>query len=221
MEVDSVDGSTVAVLDLSVASGDSHEGVSGLFLAFLGGRDLLFQLFEELNGLVVAEGNLVGDLLLLDASHAGEHVEGRLSDWNHIFDDVPEDALITWSGGQRALVGPSLVEVDLLYELFKIQFKAIIMLFAELNHELVVPLNVGLRISDVHFFEVFLWHDFEEEAEDTSSELRVIMFSFVVQEMNNMHFKIEELTVNGMFTWGMKVELCAMESCNWDVWVKE
>ena len=39
--------------------------------------------------------------------------------------------------------------------------------------------------------------------------------------MNNMHFKIEEPTVNGMFTWSMKVELCAVESCNWDVWVKE
>ena len=221
MEVDSVDGSTVAVLDLSVASGDSHEGMSSLLLAFLGGRDLLFQLFEELNGLVVAEGNLVGDLLLLDASHAGEHVEGGLSDWDHVFDHIPEDALVTRSGGQRALVGPSLIEVNLIYELFKIQFKATILVVAELDHELVVPLNVGLRISDVHFFEVLLWHDFEEEAEDTSSKLRVIMFSFVVQEMNNMHFKIEEPTVNGMFTWGMKVELCAMESCNWDVWVKE
>ena len=44
---------------------------------------------------------------------------------------------------------------------------------------------------------------------------------FLLHKMNDVHLKVEELTVNGMFTWGMEVELCTVESCNWDMWVKE
>ena len=223
LHVDSVDGSTVLILNLSVAASDSHEGMPAVLLAFLGRGDVLLQFLEELNGLVVAEGNLVRDLLFFDASHARKAIEGALSDRNNAFDDVPEDALVTWSCGQRALIGPSLIEVDLVHELFQIQFKAggVFLVFNKLEHELVVPLNLGLRIFDVHFFEVLLRHDFEKEAEHTSSELRVIVFPFTVQEMDDVHFEIEELTVNGMFTWGMEMELCAMESGDRDVWVEE
>lgn len=221
MEIDSIDGSTVAVLHLPVASSDSHKGVSGILLAFLGGWDVLFQLFEELDGFGVAEGKLVGDLLLLDPSHTGEHVEGGLPDWNHTFNYVPEDALVTWSGGQRALVGPSFIEVDLVHELFEVQVEAAIVLGTELNHESIVPLNLSLGVSDVHFLEVLFWHDLEEEAEDTSSELRVVVLSLVIQEMDDVHFEIEELSVDGVLTWGMEVELGTVEGCNWNMWVKQ
>ena len=223
LEVDSEDGSAVLVLNLSVAASDSHEGMSGILLAFLGSRDVLLQLLEELNGLCVAEGNLVGDLLFFDPAHGRKPIEGGLSDRNNTFNDVPEDALVTWSCGQRALICPPLIEVDLVNELFQIQFEArgVFLIFDKLKHEFVVPLDIGLGIFEVHFFEVRLRHDFEEEAENTSSELRVIMFPLTVQEMDDVHFQIEELTVDGMLTWGVEVELGAMESGDRDVWVKQ
>ena len=69
VKVDSVEGSTVLILNLSIAASDSHEGVSAILLASLRSRDVLLQFFEELLGLVVTGAELVGDLLLLDASH--------------------------------------------------------------------------------------------------------------------------------------------------------
>ena len=208
-------------MDLSVASGDSHEGVSIFLLASLAFWDVLFQLFEELESLVVAGGNLVGKLLLFDASQTGIHIEGRLSDWNDILDDVPEDTFVAWSGGQRALVSPSLIEVDSGDELLKIKLESTVSLVAELDEEVVVPIDLGLWVSGVHFFKVLFWHDLEEETEDTSSELTIIMLSLVVQEVDNVHFKVEELTVDGVLRWGMEVELGTMEGSNWNMWVEE
>ena len=94
-------------------------------------------------------------------------------------------------------------------------------IFDESGHEFVVPLDIGLRISQLHLLEVLLRHDFEEETENAGTKLRIVMFSFAVQEMDDVHLKIEELTVDGMFTWGMEMELRAMEGCNWDMWVEE
>ena len=84
-----------------------------------------------------------------------------------------------------------------------------------------MPLDISLRISQLHFLEVLLRHDFKEEAENAGTKLRIIMFSFAIKEMDDVHLEIEELTVDGMFTWGMEMELRAMESCNWDMWVEE
>ena len=56
-------------MNLSIAASDSHEGVSAILLASLRSRDVLLQFFEELLGLVVTGAELVGDLLLFDASH--------------------------------------------------------------------------------------------------------------------------------------------------------
>jgi len=223
LEVDSVEGSTVLVLNLSVASGDSHVGVASVFLASLGLGDVLLQFLKELDGLVVALGDLVGDLLLLDTLHGGVAIEGGLSDWDDTFDDVPEDTLVTWSGGQRALVGPSLVELDLTDELFKVQHESrlICWVLDELTQKFVVPLDVGLWISFLHFFEIFLWHDLEEESENTGTKLRVIMFPFVVEEMDDVHFEIEELAVDGVLTGGVEMELGTVEGGDGDVLVEE
>jgi len=213
VEVDSVEGSTVQVLDLSVASSDSHEGVASLLLASLGHWDFLLHLLEELEGLGIALGDWVGDHLVLDTLHGGVRVHGGLSDRNDAFDHVPEDTLVTWSGGQRALVGPSPVELDPADEGFEVQPEAGLALWVsdKLTQEFVVPLDFGLRVSDLHFLEVLLWHDLEEEAENAGTKLRVIVFPFGVQKMDDVHLHIEDLTVNGVLTWGMEVELGAVE----------
>jgi len=212
LEVDSVEGSTVLVLNLSVASGDSHVGVASVFLASLGLGDVLLQFLEELDGLGVALGDLVGDLLLLDTLHGGVAIEGGLSDWDDTFDDVPEDTLVTWSGGQRALVGPSLVELDLTDKFFEVQHESSLIhwVLDELAQKFVVPLDVGLWISYLHFFEIFLWHDLKEKSENTGTKLRVIMFPLVVEEMDDVHFEIEELAVDGVLTGGVEMELGAV-----------
>lgn len=229
LEIDSEDGSAVLVLDFSVAAGDSHEGVSSLLLGSLGSWDVFFQLLEELDGLGILVSEMIGALMFLDLSHFGVHIKGGLSDRDDSFNDVPEDSLVTWSGGQRALVGPSLVEVKLLDELGQIQVthafftRPSLSLFFldQFKHESVVPLNIGLRISDVHLGKVWFWHDLEEEAKDTSAKLGVLVLTLIVQEMDNVHFKVEELAVNGMFTWGMEVELDTVESGLWDMLVEE
>ena len=223
LEVDSVEGSTVLVLNLSVASSDSHVGVASVFLASLGLGDVLLQFLEELDGLVVGFGDLVGNLLLLDTLHGGVAIEGGLPDWDDTFDDVPEDTLVTWSGGQRALVGPSLVELDLTDEFFEVQHESsfIHWVLNELAQKFVVPLDVGLWISYLHFFEIFLWHDLEEKSENTGTKLRVIMFPLVVEEMDDVHFEIEELAVDGVLTGGVEMELGAVKGGDGDVLVEE
>lgn len=39
---------------------------------------------------------LVNDDVLVDLSVFQEHVQGRFADWDHLFHDVPEDALGEW-----------------------------------------------------------------------------------------------------------------------------
>ena len=69
LEINSVKSSTVLILDLSIASSDSHESVSIIFLASLGSWNIFLQFFKELNGLVVTFGDLVGDLFMFHTSH--------------------------------------------------------------------------------------------------------------------------------------------------------
>lgn len=98
LEVNSVDGSTVPILNLSVAAGDPHEGITGLLLAFLGSGDIFLQLLQELEGFGVSNSNFVGNLFFFYAFHGSKLVEGGLPDRNNIFNDVPEDAFVTRGG---------------------------------------------------------------------------------------------------------------------------
>ena len=223
LEVDSEDGSAILVLDLSVAAGHSHEGASGLDLALLGVWDVGFELLEEGDGFWVLVGKLVGELFLLDLAHLGVHVEGALSDWDDAFDDVPEDALVAWSGREGARVGPSLVEVEPLHELLEVQLGEVSggLLLDEPKEEAVVPLDVGLRVSELHLLEELLGHDFEEEAEDTGHELGVLVLRLLVEKVDDVHFQVEELAVDGVLTWGVEMELDTMERGGWDVLVEE
>ena len=210
-------------MNLSVAAGDSHEGVTAILLAFLVLWDVFLQFLEEVEGLLVGSSDLVGDLLLFDASQGGVHVESSLSDWDGSFDDVPKDTLIAWGSGEGAGVSPSLIEVDLTDELLEVQVHTSLLgwILNQFDQESVVPLNLGLWISSMHFFEILLWHDLEEESENTGSELRVIMFPLSVEEMDDVHLHIKELTVDGVLSWGVEMELSAVKGSDWDMWVEE
>ena len=157
LEVDSIDGSTVLILYFSIASCDPHEGISTFFLGSFVVWDVGFQFFEELDGFRILIGNWISNLLFLDLSHLGVHVEGALSDWDHALNNIPEDTLVTWSSGQRTPIGPTLIEVKLLHEFVEVQFLflgARFLLFDKIEHEPVVPLDVSLWVSDLHLFEV-------------------------------------------------------------------
>ena len=224
LEVDSIDGSSVDVLDLSVASGNTHKGVSTLLPALLRLWNLSLHLFKELDALRIGISNLVDDLGGFDLSHFVVEVKGALSDWDNTFNDVPEDTLVAWSGGQRSRVGPSLVEVNFLDELLEVQLahvRTVAAFFDELDQESIVPLDVGLWVSDLHFFKVLFWHDLEEETEDTGKELGVFVFALVVEEMDDVHFQIEQFSVNGVLTGRMEMELNTMESGLRDVSIEE
>ena len=227
LEVDSVDRPVILILDLSVASTNSHESGAILLEALLGVWNIGLELFEESNGLWILVGNFVGDLVGFDFSHVHVKVEGALSDWNDTLDDVPEDTLVAWSGGQGSWIGPSFVEIKLLDELGKVKFShikwliAVLLLFDEGEQESVVPVNVGVWVSEFHFFEVLFWHDFEEESEDTSDERGVLVLRLLVKEMDDVHLKVEELTVDGVLTWGVEMELDTVERSSWNVRVEK
>ena len=60
---------------------------------------------------------------------------------------------------------------------------------------------VELRRFSLNFFEEGVRHDLEKEAHDTMAELRG-GFSFgkiTLQGMNDVHLKVQELTIDGMF----------------------
>lgn len=84
-----------------------------------------------------------------------------------------------------------------------------------------MPFHFSLRVPDVHFSKVLFWNNFEEETENTSSERCVIVLSLSVKKMDNVHFEVHELTIDGMLTWGMEVELDSLESGIWDMWVEK
>ena len=39
--------------------------------------------------------------------------------------------------------------------------------------------------------------------------------------MNNVHLKVHQLSVDGMFCWGMEMELLSMEICFFDMRIKK
>ena len=43
----------------------------------------------------------------------------------------------------------------------------------------------------------------------------------VVDKMHDMHLQIHELTVNGVLSWGVEMELLSVEVSSWDVLVEK
>ena len=60
---------------------------------------------------------------------------------------------------------------------------------------------VELRLFFLDLIEVGVRHDLENEAHDTMAELRgrISFGKITLQAMNDVHLKVHELTIDGMF----------------------
>lgn len=148
---------------------------------------------------------------LVHPSKLQEHIQGRLPDWDHVLQDIPEDSLREWSSGQGTSVGPSPIDTELLNELCQVK-------------ELVCCMPASSRL-DKHFFQELVMvvgksmnrefkvigYCFEEEAQYTISELGLLVSSIWNNSMNDVHFKIEQLSIDGMLRRSMEMVLESLE----------
>lgn len=107
----------------------------------------------------------------------------------------------------------------------------------KLVQESIVPFDIDLRMLSVDFVEVGIRHHLEQESEDTSAELRdsglLSCFKtakffwvsgramFLLNLMDNVHFKIKKGTINRMLTRSMEMELKSIKLSLWDMGVKQ
>lgn len=149
--VNMVDWSIISVLDPSVAHGHSHELVALVVLAFDHIWELLLG-FLELVHLFDSDGrnDVVGTDLLGNLTEVGVLVHGMLFDWDDGFDYIPQDTLDKRSGGERALVSESSVEVDELNELAQVhgtEFQ-VLHLRSPLTVKMFLPLVVSVELLE-------------------------------------------------------------------------
>ena len=79
------------------------------------------------------------------------------------------------------------------------------------------------------WLKVFVVHHLEYEAKDSCKELggiRIVGSNFgwinlFVNEMNNVHFKVHQFPVNGVFSWRMEMKLLCIEVSFWNVLVEK
>lgn len=97
----------------------------------------------------------------------------------------------------------------------------------QVKKELVMEQNVGIKTFSC--LKIIIWHNLEDEAEYSSEELGCILVvrtdlcwvDFLVDKMHNVHLEIHKLTINGVFSWRMEMELLSMEISLWDMLVKK
>jgi len=109
VSIDVVNGSTVCLNYLPVADGNSHELVTVLNEGVP--VDWIFSVLGFVQPSVSAI-SFIGILLFLYLSEVIKFIEGGLSDRNHLFYNIPKDTLRAWNSGQRALIGPSSIELE-------------------------------------------------------------------------------------------------------------
>ena len=222
-DVDVVNRSRASLLDGSVAEGRSEE--SAVLAMLLTGLAVNWDVFEMLGfveGLSLNLGReLVVEVRLLNLLVLSEHVKGRLSDWDHLLDHVPEDALAERSSGEAAGVSPSAVEVDLLHELSEVDQLVLAHASAILDH-----LSQESVVKVTQDFEVIVGNHFEDETKDSVGEGRATLLvggKVRLDGMHNMKLHVHELSVNGVLSWSMEVVLHAaqLDVSAGEVWVEE
>ena len=195
--------------------------------------------------LALATDHVVNGVFLKNSSILNVLVHGGLSNWDNSVNQIPENAFDKWGGGERSLIGESPVEVDQLHKLAKVKRALFGVLSTSClvhvgNHDLFVLLLVNqsgeklIMIENVWILEfsrlkVFVIHHLEYETKDSCEELggiRIVGSNFgwvnlLVNEMNNVHFKVHQFSVNGVFSWRMEMKLLRIEVSLWNVLVEE
>lgn len=111
--------SIILILNRPVAKRKTEESITIFVLEWLA---VVWHVVASDHPVLFAlRGVLVDNDLAHDFAVFQEHVQGRLTDWNDLFDNIPEDALSEWRRRKRSLVGPPPVEVELADKLVHVQ----------------------------------------------------------------------------------------------------
>lgn len=226
--VNVVNRSAVALDDLSVANSDSHEFVAILHEGV--SVDWVLLGLSLVQPWVFAWA-LVGKLGFFNLSEGVVLVHGRLSDWDDLFDDVPEDSLGARDGGQRSRVSPSSVELENFNEFLEVEVVASTSAHShvfglsgcELRQESVVVLDIKRKAHLLDSVEEGLWNNLEEESQNTVAELRwlVSLGKAALKSVDNVHFQIQKFSVNRVFGRRVEMILQSVEGGLWNVLVEE
>lgn len=68
-------------------------------------------------------------------------------------------------------------------------------------------------------WEIF-WHSLEEKSKYTMTQLGLALGSWL-KSVNDVHLKVHELTVDGVFGWSMEMILQSMEVAAIDMWLEQ
>ena len=219
--------SSVALDHLSAADSDSHE-----FVAILHDGVSVDWVLLGL-GLVQpwVKWAFVGKLSFLNLSEHVVLVHGRLSNWDDLFDDVPQNSFGARDGGQRSWVSPSSVELENFDEFLEVKVVASCSAHShvfelsggELRQESIVVLDIEGKSHLLDSVEEGLWNNLKEESQNTVAELRwlVSLGEAALKSVDNMHLQIQKFSVNGVFGWRVEMILQTVEFGLWNVLVEE
>ena len=212
--IDTVDGSLALVLYGPVANSRSEQS---LFVASAGDavrRDTGLDLVSVVLVLGLDALEAVEALFLLNLLESDKLIERLLADWNDLLEHVPENSFTERRGRQRALVGPSLLVLELHDEGGEVQphechvavVVTVFVILSQLEKEPVVCVRVLL--------EVRVGNDLEEETEHSVGELRATFHGGrqgTLDAVHDVQLKVEQLTVNRVLGGCVEMRLHAVE----------
>jgi len=155
-------------------------------------------------------------LSVLNLLEGDKLIERLLADRNDLLEHVPENSFTERRSRQRALVGPSLLILELhdeggevqLHEGHVVVVVAVFVILSQLEKEPVVCVRVLL--------EVRVGNDLEEEAEHSVGELRATFIGCLrcqvtLNAVHDVQLKVEQLTVDRVLGGCVEVRLHAVE----------
>ena len=179
----------------------------------------------------------MGELFLFNLSKSIEFIESGLSDRNYLFYNVPEDTLSAWNSSQGSLVRPSSVEVQKLNELSQVEFWSLedlswvsqselhVLSFcsSQACEEFVMKVGITHWVVFLSQAEVGVWHDLEEETQNTVAELRELLTGsdLALHTVNDVHFQIHKLTVDCVLRWRGEMVLHTVEFAFFDMRIEK
>jgi len=183
--------------------------------------------------------NVVSTDLLGNFSEFSVLVHCCLGDRDHGINYIPKDALHQWSSRQGTSVGKSSVEVNKFDKFLQVKrtvlrvvgmvnFHLFVHLFVNKSfQELVMEKNFG--VFSFSRIEVLISFNLENKSKNTCEELgclRVVTSNlgwvyFGVDHVNDVHLKVHNFPVNGVFCWRMEMELLCKQISFFNMLVKK